>query len=130
MARIILFDGVCNLCNSSVQFIIKRDQLAKFQFASLQSEIGQKLLRKYDYNQDLNSFILIEDEKIYIKSSAALRVCMNLNGLWKYLSIFRIIPPSIRDYIYEIIAKNRYIWFGKQETCMIPTSEMKQRFLE
>ncbi|MDF2858739.1 MAG: thiol-disulfide oxidoreductase family protein [Neobacillus sp.] len=130
MARIILFDGVCNLCNSSVQFIIKRDQLAKFQFASLQSEIGQKLLRKYDYNQDLNSFILIEDEKIYIKSSAALRVCMNLNGLWKYLSIFRIIPPSIRDYIYEIIAKNRYKWFGKQETCMIPTPEMKQRFLE
>jgi predicted DCC family thiol-disulfide oxidoreductase YuxK len=130
MVRIILFDGVCNLCNSSVQFIMKRDPLAKFQFASLQSEIGQKLLRQHGLNQDLNSFILIEDEIVYIKSSAALRVCMNLNGLWRYLSIFRIIPPAIRDYIYVIIAKNRYKWFGKQETCMLPTPDMKKRFLD
>jgi predicted DCC family thiol-disulfide oxidoreductase YuxK len=130
MARIILFDGVCNLCNSSVQFIMKRDPLAKFQFASLQSEIGQKLLRQHGFNQELNSFVLIENDKVFIKSNAALRVCMNLKGLWRYLSIFRIIPPAIRDYIYVIIAKNRYKWFGKQETCMLPTPDMKRRFLD
>lgn len=130
MDRIILFDGVCNLCNSSVQFIINRDPHANFQFASLQSEIGQKYLKQYGFDQAFNSFILIENEKVYMKSNAALRVSMNLNGGWRYLSVFRIIPPFIRDHIYETIAKNRYKWFGKQESCMIPTTEMKKRFLD
>jgi predicted DCC family thiol-disulfide oxidoreductase YuxK len=130
MERIILFDGVCNLCNSSVQFIINRDPHADFKFASLQSEIGQKLLRERGYKTEMNSFVLIEDHKVYQKSTAALRVCMKLSGLWRFLTVFRVIPPVIRDFLYDLIAKNRYQWFGKKDSCMLPTPEIKQRFLD
>ncbi|MFZ7943293.1 MULTISPECIES: thiol-disulfide oxidoreductase DCC family protein [Bacillaceae] len=130
MERIILFDGICNLCNSSVQFIIKRDPKAKFKFASLQGQSGQELLEKYGLKTNLNSFIFIENEKIHMKSSAALRVGKQLNGAWKLVSIFFIIPPIIRDTLYNIIAKNRYKWFGKKETCLLPSPEWKNRFLE
>ena len=128
--RIILFDGVCNLCNNSVKFIIKRDTSGYFKFASLQGETGQRLLKKHSLNYDLNSFLLIEKEKVYIKSSAALRVCSQLGGAWRILSIFRFLPPLFRDFLYDIVAKNRYKWFGKEESCILPLPKWKQRFLD
>ncbi|MGE8207168.1 thiol-disulfide oxidoreductase DCC family protein [Heyndrickxia sp. NPDC080065] len=130
MAGIILFDGVCNFCNSSVQFIIKRDPAGCFKFASLQSEIGKKLLREHGIHDEIDSFVLIEDNTYYIKSSAALRMCKNLQGLWRLLYLFLIIPPPIRDFFYDLIAKNRYKWFGIRESCMLPTKEERDRFLE
>jgi predicted DCC family thiol-disulfide oxidoreductase YuxK len=129
LTGIILFDGVCNFCNGSVQFIIKRDQNKYFKFASLQSEVGAKLLMEYGVNSSLDSFVLIEDGKLYTKSEAALLVCRSLNGLWKWGYAFRIIPLPIRNWIYEMIAKNRYRWFGKRDSCMIPSKEDQERFL-
>ncbi|MGJ7913274.1 thiol-disulfide oxidoreductase DCC family protein [Neobacillus sp. LXY-1] len=130
MKQIILFDGVCNLCNSSVQFIIKRDPKGHFQFASIQGKMGQNLLKKYHVNTDINSFILIDHDKVFFKSNAALRVCRNLAGYWKWLAIFFIIPSTIRNGIYDFIANNRYKWFGKKESCMIPSQKWKNRFLD
>jgi len=127
---IILFDGICNLCNSAVQFIIKHDNKKLFRFASLQSETGQKLLSEYDLPlNEMNSFILIENGKAYNRSTAALRVAKKLNGILTWLYGFIIIPKIFRDSIYDWIAANRYKWFGKKEECMIPTPELKARFL-
>ncbi|MEH7072717.1 thiol-disulfide oxidoreductase DCC family protein [Neobacillus drentensis] len=130
MNRIVLFDGVCNLCNSSVQFIIKRDSSGYFKFASLQSETGQELLKKHGLSHELKSFILIENDQVYVKSSAALRVCSRLDGAWRIFTISRFLPLIFRDFLYDIIAKNRYKWFGKKESCMLPLPEWKSRFLD
>src|SRR4051794_23064029 len=130
MKKIILFDGVCNLCNSSVQFIIKRDPKGRFKFASLQSQTGQSLLEQHGFDNEIDSFVLIDNQKLYSKSSAALRVCRNLNGFWKIFAILRFLPASFRDFFYDVVAKNRYKWFGRQESCMLPTKEMKKRFLD
>jgi predicted DCC family thiol-disulfide oxidoreductase YuxK len=126
---IVLFDGVCNLCNKSVQFIIKRDPANQFSFASLQSETGKDLLKKYHLSE-VDSVILLKDDKYYLESNAALEICSHLTGGWKLLAIFKVIPPFIRDPLYRIIARNRYKWFGKQDSCMLPTEEMKKRFFE
>lgn len=127
---VILFDGVCNLCNGSVQFVIKHDKAGLFTFASLQSEAGQKLLNEYQIpGTDLSSFILIQDEKAYTKSTAALLVVKQLKGVVKYLYIFRVIPTFIRDGVYNFVARNRYRWFGRNESCMIPSPELRARFL-
>lgn len=127
---IILFDGICNLCNGAVQFIIRHDSKKQFMFASLQSDEGQKCLGQFNLpKNDLNSFILIDKEKVFTRSSGALRVLKKLNGLWPLLYAFIIIPTFIRDNIYNGVAKNRYKWFGKKAECMIPTSELKARFL-
>ncbi len=130
MSRILLFDGECNLCNGIVQFVIKRDPNAKYQFAALQSETGQKLLKEYNFPNQFDSFIMIEDGKAYQKSSAALRVVRHLNGGWRLFTVFKIIPTPIRDVIYNFIARNRYKWFGKRDSCMIPTPDIKSRFLD
>ncbi|MED3561898.1 thiol-disulfide oxidoreductase DCC family protein [Bacillus xiapuensis] len=130
MERIVLFDGVCNLCNHSVQFIIKRDPSVIFKFASLQGERGKRIVSDYGLPADLESLILIENEKAYRKSTAALRICGKLHGPWKLFVILMIIPPIIRDYIYEIIAKNRYKWFGLKNSCMLPSPSLKNRFLD
>lgn len=130
MNRIILFDGVCNFCNSSVQFIIKRDSTELYQFASLQGSIGRELLKKHGLKEDLNTFVLIEGNHSYIKSDAALRICRNLSGLYPVLSIFRIVPSPIRDILYNVIAKNRYKWFGRKDSCMIPSPDVRDRFLD
>lgn len=130
MERIILFDGVCNLCNKSVEFIIKRDPTGTFKFASLQGEFGQNLLKTHGLSADINSIVLIENKSIYVKSTAALRVCTHLKGLWKMLSVFLVVPPFIRDRLYEWIANNRYKWFGKKDHCLLPLPEWKGRFLE
>ncbi|WP_312096453.1 thiol-disulfide oxidoreductase DCC family protein [Niallia sp.] len=125
---IILFDGVCNLCNSSVQFIIKRDPKKQFFFASLQSEVGKSLLEKHHLS-DVDSVVLIKKNKRYIESDAALEICRYLSNGWKLLTILKIIPSFLRDPLYRYIARNRYKWFGKRESCMLPTEEMKKRFL-
>ncbi|SFL36441.1 Predicted thiol-disulfide oxidoreductase YuxK, DCC family [Gracilibacillus orientalis] len=130
MQRIILFDGVCNFCSSSVQFIIKRDPVHKFQFASLQSDVGQQLLTKYQVSQDMDSMVLIEKDRVYTKSTAALRIAKELKGAYQLLSIFLIIPKPIRDIFYNILANNRYRWFGKKNQCMLPKPEDRQRFLD
>ena len=127
---IILFDGICNLCDGAVQFVIKHDPENQFLFASLQSEAGQRLLKQYKLSiENFNSFILIQDEKVYNKSTGALKVARQIKGVWSWLYIFIIIPSFIRDTVYAWIAQNRYKWFGKKEACMIPTPELKARFL-
>lgn len=128
---VILFDGYCNLCNGAVQFTIKRDRKNIFRFASLQSDFATKALTSFDLEPNQgDSFILLEDGKVYQRSTAALRVVKKLNGLWPLLYAFIIIPRFIRNGIYNFIAKNRYRWFGKQESCWVPTSELKARFLD
>jgi|TARA_R110000764_G_scaffold219818_1_gene307605 predicted DCC family thiol-disulfide oxidoreductase YuxK len=129
--KIILFDGVCNLCNSSVQFVIKRDKKDVFRYAALQSEVGEQLVnQRHIDTSKVDSIILIEPGvAYYTKSDAALEIAQDLGGLWKLTAVFTWIPTSIRNSIYDFIAKNRYKWFGKQETCMIPTPELKAKFL-
>ncbi|MCE4049662.1 MULTISPECIES: thiol-disulfide oxidoreductase DCC family protein [Bacillaceae] len=129
MKAVILFDGVCNLCNSAVQFIIKRDPAAYFTFAPLQEEKGKELLTPFKKDLTINSVILIENGRLYEKSAAALQICLHLQGAWKLAYIFKIIPSFIRDPIYDYVAKNRYKWFGKKDHCMLPTKDTKRRFL-
>lgn len=127
---LILFDGVCNLCNGAVKFTIKRDPSGKIMFAPLQSETGKKLLAKFNLPEnDYESFVFIEDGKAYQKSTAALHVLRYLRGGWPLMYAFIIVPPFIRNGIYSLIANNRYKLFGRQESCMVPTPEIKKRFL-
>lgn len=127
---VLLFDGVCNLCNSSVQFILARDPKAKFRFASLQSDEGQELLQAFeDRPSDLSSVVLIEDGQLYARSDAALRVARQLSGGWPLLYAFIVLPRALRDAVYNWIARNRYRWFGKRDSCMIPSPELRSRFL-
>ncbi|SDZ04643.1 Predicted thiol-disulfide oxidoreductase YuxK, DCC family [Evansella caseinilytica] len=126
---IILFDGSCNFCSTSVQFIVKRDPGAYYQFAALQSEAGRRLLTAYKVPEDTDSLILIDNNRYYMKSSAALRICKHLNGGWKMFSLFLVIPRPLRDTLYDLIAKNRYKWFGRKKACPLPSPEMKNRFL-
>lgn len=129
--KIILFDGVCNLCNGSVQFVLKRDRDGVFKFASLQSDFGGGILTRYGLpTDDYNSFVLVEGDRIYTKSTAALRVARNLGGFWNLLYGLIVIPSVLRDAVYGFIARNRYRWFGKRESCMIPQPEWKSRFLD
>lgn len=129
MKRIILFDGECHFCDSSVQFIIKRDPKGVFYFSSLQSDAGKELLKKYGVSEDVETMFLIDEEKVYDKSSAALRICRHLKGFWKLCYGLIIIPKPIRDVVYDVIAKNRYRWFGKKESCTLPPPSVRKRFL-
>jgi len=125
---VILFDGVCNLCQSSVQFIIKRDKNAAFKFAALQSDAALQLLANQPpVNSD--SVLLLQKDVLYQKSTAALKIAAQLNWPWPMLYVFIIVPTPIRDWAYDYIARNRYRWFGKQESCMVPTPNLKDRFL-
>lgn len=127
---IILFDGVCNLCSGAVQFILRRDHKTYFVFAPLQSSIGKALLLESKINTNVETIILLHNNKWFSQSDAALEIVRNLSGLWPLLYIFKIIPRFIRDGIYNWISKNRYRFFGKQASCMIPSSEWKNRFLD
>lgn len=127
---IVLFDGVCNLCNGLVRFIIKRDRAGKFKFASLQSEIGQQWLKRFGIaKNEFESFVLIQGDKYYVKSTGILKMLWKLDGIWKFFYVFISIPHLVRDFVYDMIAKSRYRIFGKRETCMIPTAKLKDRFL-
>ncbi len=127
---IILFDGVCNLCNSAVNFVIKRDKKSLIQFAPLQSEMAHVSLADRNISaEEMKSFIFIEEGTVYTQSTAALKVCRYLSGLWPLFYGFIIVPRFIRDGIYKWVARNRYKWFGKKDECMIPTPELKAKFL-
>ncbi len=128
--QIVLFDGVCNLCNQSVDFIVQRDKKDVFKFASLQSEFAQNLLKPFPIDaQKLDSVLLVKGGKLYQKSSAALQIARQLGGGWRLMYGFIIVPRFLRDFVYNIIAKNRYRWFGKKETCRLPTPEERAKFL-
>ncbi|WP_152397102.1 thiol-disulfide oxidoreductase DCC family protein [Paenibacillus guangzhouensis] len=127
---IILFDGVCNFCNSSVQFIIRRDKNSYFSFASLQSETGMRLLREQGYAGELSSVVVIDQGQLYTKSDAALRIAKQFHGIWRSASVLRIVPRPLRDLVYNFVAKNRYRWFGKSDSCMLPSPEVRSRFLD
>ena len=129
--KIVVFDGVCNFCNTTVQYIIKKDTKSKFRYTSIQSEIGKELLKERSIDPKvIDSIILIDLKKAYYhKSTAALQIAKNLNGFISVLSALLIIPKPIRDNVYDYIAKNRYKWFGKKDECMIPTKEQRNLFL-
>ena len=127
---VILFDGVCNFCNGAVNFIIRRDKKKRLRFAPLQSEAGQKLLDQHHLSlKDFDSFVLIENGKVHQKSTAALNILYHFPWYWQELQVLRIVPPFLRNAIYEFVARNRYKWFGKKDQCMIPTPDVRNRFL-
>ena len=128
---IVFFDGVCNFCNYWVNFAIKRDKEKRLKFASLQGEYAKKILPRYGINQTLvNSVVLVDNGKVYTQSSAAFRICKYLDGGWKLGYGLMVIPKIIRDFFYDFIARNRYRWFGKKESCMVPGPGIKERFLQ
>jgi predicted DCC family thiol-disulfide oxidoreductase YuxK len=129
--NIIFFDGVCNLCNGAVSFIIKRDKKNQFQFASLQSEFAEDFLSNYpELPPDLDSIVYVEEGKIYFKSAAAIRIARKLGGIYKMAAIFKLLPRKLGDRLYDYIARNRYRWFGKRESCMVPDPSLRSRFFD
>lgn len=129
MSSIILFDGVCNFCNSAVNFIIDHDRANRFKFAPLQSEIGQELRAKYEIDENIDSIILVEDDKTFTHSTAGMRIAKGLGGILSLAYVFIIVPRSIRDLLYKTFAKNRYRLFGKKDVCMMPSPEIRERFI-
>ena len=129
--KIILFDGLCNLCDSAVQFIIKHDKKDVFRFVSLQSDIGKEISNYLGMNsEELNSIIVYQPGyAYYYKSEAVFEIAKELGGIYSLITIFSILPSSITDSIYDYIAENRYKWYGKKESCMIPTPSLKSKFL-
>lgn len=129
---LVLFDGVCNLCNAAVLFIIDRDPRGRFRFAPLQSDHAVQLLASLgaqDLKSNADSIVLIEEGRVYLRSDAALRICSHLRSPWPVMSWFLIVPRQLRDWVYDWVARNRYRWFGRQESCRIPTPELRERFL-
>lgn len=127
--QLILFDGVCNFCNSSINFIIDHDPEKRFKFAPLQSDLGQSILKQFNKNtDDFDSVILLKNNQLFQKSDAAIEITKHLSGAWKYLAVFGVLPTFFLNFFYDIIAKNRYQIFGKSETCRMPTPELRERF--
>lgn len=128
---IVLFDGECNLCNSAVAFVMKRDPRGRFRFASLQSEAGRKLVKECGMGDPgTDSVVLLRGGRCFTRSAAALRIARGLRGAWPLLAVFLLIPRPLRDRLYDVIAHHRYRWFGKAEQCLVPTPEFRNRFLE
>lgn len=127
---LILFDGICNFCCFWVRFLIPRDPAKQFRFAALQSAAGQAALARLGLPADaLTTMVVIEGDRAYTQSSAALQIARRLGGLWAWLGIFRIVPAPLRDAVYDVIARHRYRWFGRQADCLVPTPELRERFL-
>ncbi|MCK5815112.1 MAG: DUF393 domain-containing protein [Flavobacteriaceae bacterium] len=127
---LLFFDGVCNLCNSSVQYILKKDIQNQFKFASLQSDAAKQILLQFNKdNSDLDSIILTHNNQLYSKSTAVLKVAGILGGILSLALVFWVVPKPIRDWVYGYVAKNRYKWYGKRDICMIPTQELKSKFI-
>lgn len=132
MSAILLFDGVCNLCSWSVQFVIAHDRANHFRFASLQSDAGKDVMRAHDIaipEGDPSSMILVDGDRVHQRSGAAIRIARGLGFPWSLAVLGFVVPPFIRDAIYSFIARNRYRWFGKKDVCMVPTPELRARFL-
>lgn len=129
---LILFDGVCNLCEGTVLFVIKRDRNARFRFSPLQSDTAAQILAEHQYTSDsLASVLLLSDDKLYTKSRAALRIARRLDGLWPlFYYLFFWVPRFIADRLYDVVGNRRYKWFGKKEACWIPSDELQQRFID
>ena len=129
--KIILFDGVCNLCNASVHYVIKHDKNDLFRFVALQSDLGQRIVKHIGINPiHIDSIILYEPEvAYYYKSSAALEIAKGLEGIFTLATLFQILPTVLRDYVYDYVAKNRYKWYGKKEACLVPSPELLAKFL-
>jgi len=131
MGPVIFFDGVCNLCNKSIDFILKRDSSKNFRFASLQSEAAKSLLKNKSIDlQSIRTIILLKDGKTFYRSDAILEIVRQLSAPWPLLYVFKIVPRFIRDGMYNLVSKHRYNWFGKQDTCRVPSKEERARFLE
>lgn len=130
MPAIVLFDGDCNFCDASVQFILNRDTKGHFHFAWLQGEAGKALRTRHRIPEAIDSIVLLKDGVPYLNSDAAIRIAEGLDGGWRWLGLIRIVPRPLRDFGYDVIAKNRYKWFGMKETCKLPTPEERSRFLD
>ncbi len=129
--HIIIFDGVCNFCNDAVNFILKRDKHKRFLFTPMQSNFAKTLIEKSQNEKaDLDTIILIKDAVIFVRSEAALEIAKDIGGFWFLLRVLKLIPVPIRDYFYKVFANNRYKIFGRREVCMIPTQELKNRFIQ
>ena len=130
-SSVILFDGVCNLCNGFVTFVIARDPAGRFQFGPLQSQAAQRLLGSIDSNDaSPDSVVLVENGRVWSRSAAALRIARGLSFPWPLAYVFVVIPRPLRDWIYNLVARNRYRWFGKRDVCMVPTPELRARFID
>ncbi|MCH2123740.1 MAG: thiol-disulfide oxidoreductase DCC family protein [Pirellulaceae bacterium] len=129
-SHVVLFDGVCNLCNGMVNFLIDRDPHKKLKFAALQSGYGARLREVHQLDDSLSSIILVEGDVVYQRSTAVLRIVRQLKGIWPLVAILLIVPRVIRDGVYRFVAKNRYRWFGKREQCRISTPDLQERFLD
>ncbi len=128
--HLVLFDGVCNVCNAAVQFILRHDRRGIFSFAPIQSELGQKIFRAQNLDPtNLQTFLVVSDGRVLLRSDAALEVARQFGGVWRLTGVFRIIPRAARDWLYSLVARNRYRLFGQREACMIPTPEVRKRFL-
>ena len=129
--KVILFDGVCNLCNDSVNWIIDHDKKNLFKFSALQSEYGKGIVAKYNLTGNyMDTAIFLDEENIFLRSDAVLRILKHFGGIYSLAYLFIIVPAFIRNFVYQVVSENRYRWFGKMDTCRIPTPELKARFLE
>jgi predicted DCC family thiol-disulfide oxidoreductase YuxK len=129
--KVILFDGVCNLCNSSVNWVIDHDKKNLFKFSSLQSDFGKRRTKELGLGEDYMDTIVLDDEgKVYTQSDAVFKVLKYIGGIYAASAIFLILPKPLRDFYYKLVARNRYKWFGKRDTCRVPTPELKAKFLE
>lgn len=126
---VLFYDGVCNFCNSSVNFIISKEKKPVLTFAALQSAYGDAIKTTFGNTPVPDSLILFDNGKVYTKSSAALRVTRYLKGAWPLMGVFWVVPPFIRHFVYDYVARNRYKWFGKKDQCMIPSPDIRKRFL-
>ena len=131
MNDVVIFDGVCNLCAHSVRFILDHESGPALRFVPLQSLAGARLMREYGFSpEDAKTFVLVAGGRSYVKSDAAIRVAGYLRGIWQWLAAVRILPRPIRDWAYDVVARNRYRWFGRTESCMVPTPELRARFIQ
>jgi predicted DCC family thiol-disulfide oxidoreductase YuxK len=126
---IVIFDGVCNLCARSVQFILSHESEPRFQFSPVQSAAGARILSEYGFSaSDVDTFVLVSEGKVYTRSTAALRIARHFKGAWRLLRVLWVVPRPIRDALYNFVARNRYSWYGKSDSCMVPTPELNARF--
>jgi predicted DCC family thiol-disulfide oxidoreductase YuxK len=127
---IVVFDGVCNLCSHSVRFILRHEASSHLKFAPMQSPAGARLLKEFGFStDDVKTFVVVVNGKVHVRSDAAIQISKHLRGVWKLSGVVWIIPRPIRDWLYDVVARNRYRWFGKKEVCMVPTPEVRSRFL-